>query len=123
MKTKGEAQIGKEWNSDCFSSNSDDEGLAASAFNKSSIFPNEHHTCLMANDKKVHSHDTPKYMLGVFFFTEDPQDINHRQNDTEDFLSLCRSSSRQRSHLEATMASVKAATSFGLNQTENEKTS
>jgi hypothetical protein len=65
----------------------------------------------------------PKYMLGVFFFTEGPQDINHRQNNTEDFLSLCRSSSRRRSHLEATMASAKAATSFGSNQTENEKTS
>jgi hypothetical protein len=39
---KGEAHIGKEWDSDCSSSKSDDEGLAASAFDKSSIFPNEH---------------------------------------------------------------------------------
>jgi hypothetical protein len=30
-KTKGEAHLGKEWNSDCSSSDSDDEGLAASA--------------------------------------------------------------------------------------------
>jgi hypothetical protein len=40
-KAKGEAHIGKEWDSDYSSSNSDDEGLAASAFNKSSLFPNE----------------------------------------------------------------------------------
>jgi hypothetical protein len=47
-KAKGEAHLGKEWDSDC--SSSDDEGLAASAFNKSSLFPNEHHTCLMAKE-------------------------------------------------------------------------
>jgi hypothetical protein len=47
-KAKGEAHLGKEWDSDCSSSDSDDEGLAASAFDKSSLFPNEHHTCLMA---------------------------------------------------------------------------
>jgi hypothetical protein len=46
---------------DCSSSNSDDEGLAASAFDKSSLFPNEDHTCLMAQEKKVHTRDTPKY--------------------------------------------------------------
>ena len=45
-KGKGEAHIGKECDSDCSSSDSDDEGLAASAFDKSSLFPNEHHTCL-----------------------------------------------------------------------------
>jgi hypothetical protein len=33
-KAKGEAHIGKEWDSDCSSSDSDDEGLAASTFNK-----------------------------------------------------------------------------------------
>ena len=43
-KTKGKAHIGKEWDSDCSSSDSDDQGLAASAFDKSSLFPNEHHT-------------------------------------------------------------------------------
>jgi hypothetical protein len=61
MKAKGEAHIGKEWDSDCSPSDSDDEGLAASAFDKSSIFPNEHHTCLMAKEKKVRIRDTPKY--------------------------------------------------------------
>jgi hypothetical protein len=60
-KAKGEAHLGKEWDSDCSSSDSDDEGLAASAFNKSSLFPNERHTCLMAKDKKVSTRDTPKY--------------------------------------------------------------
>jgi hypothetical protein len=38
-KAKGEAHLGKEWDSDCSSSDSDDEGLAATAFNKSSLFP------------------------------------------------------------------------------------
>jgi hypothetical protein len=60
-KAKGEAHLGKEWDSDCSSSNFDDEGLAASAFDKSSLFPNERHTCLMAKEKKVCIRDTPKY--------------------------------------------------------------
>jgi hypothetical protein len=60
-KAKGEAHLGKEWDSDCSSFDSDDEGLAASAFNKSSLFPNERHTCLMAKEKKVCIRDTPKY--------------------------------------------------------------
>jgi hypothetical protein len=60
-KAKGEAHLGKEWDSDCSSSDSDDEGLAASAFNKSSLFPDERYTCLMAKEKKVHVQDTPKY--------------------------------------------------------------
>jgi hypothetical protein len=60
-KAKGEAHIGKEWDSNCSSSDSDDEGLAASAFNKSSLFPNERHTCLMAKERKVSIHETPKY--------------------------------------------------------------
>jgi hypothetical protein len=60
-KAKGEAHLGKEWDSDRSSSDSDDEGLVASAFNKSSLFPNERHTCLMDKEKKVHVWDTPKY--------------------------------------------------------------
>jgi hypothetical protein len=55
-KTKGEAHLGKEWDSDCSSSDSDDEGLV-----KSSLFPNEHHTCLMAKEKKVSVREIPKY--------------------------------------------------------------
>ena len=57
-KAKGEAHIGKEWDSDCSSSDSDNEGLAATAFNKSSLFPNERHTCLMAREKKVSTQDS-----------------------------------------------------------------
>jgi hypothetical protein len=60
-KAKGEAHLGKEWDSNCSSSDSDDEGLIALAFNKSSLFPNERHTCLMAKEKKVSVRDTPKY--------------------------------------------------------------
>jgi hypothetical protein len=60
-KAKGEAHLGKEWDSDCSSSDSDDEGLVASAFDKSSLFPNERHTCLMAKENKVRIRDTPKY--------------------------------------------------------------
>jgi hypothetical protein len=60
-KAKGEAHLGKEWDSDCSSSDSDDEGLPTSAFNKSSLFPNERHTCLMAKEKKLSVRETPKY--------------------------------------------------------------
>jgi hypothetical protein len=60
-KAKGEAHLGKEFDSDCSSSDSDDEGQAASAFDKSSLFPNERHTCLMTKEKKVRIRDTPKY--------------------------------------------------------------
>jgi hypothetical protein len=60
-KAKGEAHLGKEWDSDCSSSYSDDEGLADSAFDKSSLFPNERHKCLMAKEKKVRIRDSPKY--------------------------------------------------------------
>ena len=57
-KAKGEAHLGKEWDSDCSSSDSDNEGLAATAFNKSSLFPNARHTCLMAREKKVSTRDS-----------------------------------------------------------------
>jgi hypothetical protein len=53
--------IGKERDFDYSSSDSNDEGLVASAFDKSSLFPNERHTCLMAKEKKVCTRDTPKY--------------------------------------------------------------
>jgi hypothetical protein len=60
-KAKGEAHLGKEWDSECSSFESGDEGLTAPAFHKSSLFPNERHTCLMAKEKKVNARDTPKY--------------------------------------------------------------
>jgi hypothetical protein len=50
-----------EWDSGCSSSDSDDEGLAASTFDKSTLFSNERHTYLMAKEKKVYTRDTPKY--------------------------------------------------------------
>jgi hypothetical protein len=53
-KAKGEAHLGNEWDSDCSSFDFDDEGLAASAFDKYLLFPNERHTCLMAKENKVH---------------------------------------------------------------------
>jgi hypothetical protein len=60
-KAKGEVHIDKEWDSDYSSSDSDDEGLAASAFDKSSLYPNKRRTCLIAKEKKVRIRDTPKY--------------------------------------------------------------
>jgi hypothetical protein len=75
-KAKGEAHIGKEWDSDCSLSDSNDEGLAASAFNKSSLFPNERHTCLMAKEKKVCTRDTPMYMSSSDEDSNDELDYN-----------------------------------------------
>jgi hypothetical protein len=64
-KAKGEVHLGKECNSDCSSSDSDDEGLVASAFNKSSLFPNERHTCLMAKEKRYVFGTLPSILLLV----------------------------------------------------------
>jgi hypothetical protein len=63
-KAKDEVHLGKEWDSDYSTSDSDDEGLAASAFNKLTLFPSERHTCLMAKEKKVSAQDTPQ----VYYF-------------------------------------------------------
>jgi hypothetical protein len=62
-KAKGEAHLGKEWDSDYSSSHSNDEGLAASAFNKSSLFPNERHTCLLAKEKKVYASEGSSWII------------------------------------------------------------
>jgi hypothetical protein len=75
-KAKGEAHIGKKWDSDYSSSDSDAEGLDASAFDKSSLFPNEHHTCLMAKEKKVHTRDIPKYTSSSDEESDDDVDYN-----------------------------------------------
>jgi hypothetical protein len=75
-KAKGEAHIGKEWDSDCSSSDSDNEGLVASAFDKSSLFRNEHHTCLMAKEKKVRTRDTPKYTSSTDEESDDDVDYS-----------------------------------------------
>lgn len=75
-KAKGETHIGKEWDSDCSSSDSDDEGLAASAFDTSSLFPNERRTYLMEKDKKVRTRDTPKYTCSSDEDSDDDVDYN-----------------------------------------------
>jgi hypothetical protein len=85
-KAKGEAHIGKEWDSDWSSSDSDDEGLAASAFNKSSLFLNERHTCLMAKEKKVSVRETPKYTT-----SSDDESSDDEVDYTELFMGLDRS--------------------------------
>jgi hypothetical protein len=85
-KAKGEAHLGKEWNSDSSSSDSDDEGLAASAFDKSSLFPNERHTCLMAKEKKVCIQYTPKYT-----YSSDEESSDDEVDYTKLFKGLDRS--------------------------------
>jgi hypothetical protein len=76
-KAKGEAHLGKEWDSDCSSSDSDNEGLAATAFNKSSLFPNEHHTCLMAREKKVITRNTRTYASSSEDESSDDDEIDY----------------------------------------------
>jgi hypothetical protein len=78
-KAKGEAHLGKEWDSDCSSSDSDDEGLTATAFNKSSLFPNEHHTYLMAKEKKVSTRNAITYASSS---------DDESSNDEVDYASL-----------------------------------
>jgi hypothetical protein len=75
-KAKGKAHISKEWDSHYFSSDSNDDGLVASAFDMSSLFPNERHTCLMANENKVHTRDTPKYTSSGDDESDDDVDYN-----------------------------------------------
>jgi hypothetical protein len=84
-KAKGEAHIDKEWDSDCSASDSNDEGLVASAFDKSSLFPNERHTCLMAKEKKVRTWDTPKYT------SSSDEDSNDDVDYSDPFKGLDRS--------------------------------
>jgi hypothetical protein len=76
-KAKGEAHIGKEWDSNCSSSDFDDEGLAASALDKYSLFPNERHTCLMAKEKKVRTRDTPNYSSSSDEEVSDDDEIDY----------------------------------------------
>jgi hypothetical protein len=76
-KAKGEAHLGKEWDSDCSSSDSDNKGLAATAFNKSSLFPNEHHTCLMAREKKVSTCNTSTYASSSEYESSDDDEIDY----------------------------------------------
>jgi hypothetical protein len=76
-KKKGETHIDKKWDSYCSSSDSDDEGLTASAFDESTLFPNEHHTCLMAKEKKVFTQDTRKYTSSSNEESNDEDDVDY----------------------------------------------
>ena len=52
-KKGGEAHIGREWDSDeSFTDSSSDEDTTNIAINKSLLFPNVGHKCLMAKDSK-----------------------------------------------------------------------
>jgi hypothetical protein len=59
------------------SSDSNDEGLAAFAFDKSSLFPNEHQICLMAKEKKVRTRDNPKYTSSSDEESDDDVDYSY----------------------------------------------
>ena len=62
-KKGGEAHMGREWDSDESSTDSD-EDAANIAINKGLLFPNIGHKCLTTKEgkrKKVYSRDTPKY--------------------------------------------------------------
>jgi hypothetical protein len=64
-KKGGEADMGREWDSNESSTDSSsDEDAANIAINKGLLFPNVGHKCLMAKEgknKSVYSRDTPKY--------------------------------------------------------------
>jgi hypothetical protein len=87
-KAKSEAHIGKEWDSDCSSSDSNDEGLAASAFNKSFLFPNEHHTCLMAKENKVYASGGSSWII-------DSGCTNHMTGEKKMFTSYIKNRDSQ----------------------------
>jgi hypothetical protein len=89
-KAKGEAHLGKEWDSDYSSSDSDDEGFAALAFDKSSLFPIERDTCLMAKEKKVRIRDSPKYSS-----SSDEDSSNDEVDYTDLFKGLDTAKGRQ----------------------------
>jgi hypothetical protein len=64
-KKKDEAHSGMEWDSDCSSSDSENEGLVASAFDNSHLFPKEHHICIMAKEEKIYPRETHKYTSSI----------------------------------------------------------
>jgi hypothetical protein len=98
-KTYGESHIGKEWDSDDESSNSDSDGVATIAIKGSSsssskyLFPNLNkgkHTCLMAREskKKVKSKSSPpKYVS-----SDDELDSSDEEDDDEETLlnAMCK---------------------------------
>jgi hypothetical protein len=91
-KTYGKAHIGKEWDSNDESSDSDSDGVATVAIKDSSssskaLFPNlnkEKHTCLMAKDskRKVKSKSSPpKYVS-----SDDELDSSDKEDEDEETL-------------------------------------
>jgi hypothetical protein len=60
---------------DC-SSNEEEEGLTTITFNKSSLFPNERHTCPMTKERKVFSRVTPKYTSYSDKSSDDEEDYS-----------------------------------------------
>jgi hypothetical protein len=73
---------------DCSSSDFDDDGLAASAFNKSSLFPNEFHTCLMAKEKKVYASGGSSWII-------DSGCTNHLTGEKKMFTSYVKNKDSQ----------------------------
>jgi hypothetical protein len=51
--------IGKEWDSDASSSDSNNEGIVTLVINKSSLFPKVGHKCLMAKGNKMKVYTYP----------------------------------------------------------------
>jgi hypothetical protein len=92
-KTYGEAHIGKEWDSDDKSSNSDSDGVAtvaikgSSSSSSKSLFPNLNkikHTCLMAKEsrKKV----KPKTSPPKYVSSDDELDSSDEEDEDEEAL-------------------------------------
>jgi hypothetical protein len=82
-KKGGDAHICRKWDSDESSTDSSDEDAAKIAVNKSLLFPNVGHKCLMAKDgkkKKVHSRATPKYTTS--------SDEGNSSDDEDNLMSL-----------------------------------
>jgi hypothetical protein len=83
-KKGGEAHMGREWDSDENSTDSSsDEDAANIAVNKSLLFPNVGHKCLMAKDdkkNKVYSRATPKYTTS--------EDEGSSSDNEDDLISL-----------------------------------
>jgi transcription initiation factor IIF auxiliary subunit len=82
-KKGGEANMGREWDSNESSTDSSDEDTSNITVNKGLLFTNVGHKCLMAKNgknKKVHSRDTPKYT------TSDDEGSSSNDNDDLTFF-------------------------------------
>lgn len=75
-KKKCETHIIKEWSSEYSFSYFDDGGLTVVAFNKFHLFHDEHHTCLMAKERKVFPRETLNYTSSSDESSEDKEEYN-----------------------------------------------